>query len=202
MKLEYFINKSFDYLDENYETKWSSTASTREKLIKAFSQTEISVSEFLGYKTGDGLRHTMKRAIISPKPNKPASKEWRDWLLENIGYFLCRQCNEVIPLINKIPKQNCCTTCDNDTSKNKRLKKRKFVYSYLLDHPCVDCGESDPITLEFDHLDSSLKEHSISNMMGMSIEKIKLEISKCEVVCANCHRKRTAKTYNWYNFIK
>lgn len=92
-------------------------------------------------------------------------------------------------------------------SKNKRVrnvrnKNGRFVFDYLKIHPCVDCGEDDPIVLEFDHLHS--KERNISDMVrcSYSIEKIKLEIEKCEVRCANCHRRKTAKQFNWYQYSK
>jgi hypothetical protein len=56
---------------------------------------------------------------------------------------------------------------------------------------CVDCGEYNHIVLDFDHLKD--KKYNISRMIhdGFSWAAIKKEISKCEVVCANCHRIRT-----------
>lgn len=77
----------------------------------------------------------------------------------------------------------------------KRIQKNKdYVQNYLSDHPCVDCGEKNPIVLEFDHITDD-KFMNISNMVAKaySLERIKLEISKCEVRCANCHR---IVTYN------
>jgi hypothetical protein len=57
--------------------------------------------------------------------------------------------------------------------------------------PCVDCGESDPLVLEFDHLGE--KRFNIAKgLRSHSWEAILDEIAKCEVVCANCHRRRTA----------
>ena len=56
---------------------------------------------------------------------------------------------------------------------------------------CVDCGITNHIMLDFDHLKD--KKYNISRMIhdGFSGAAIKKEISKCEVVCANCHRVRT-----------
>ncbi|MBD2564531.1 HNH endonuclease [Nostoc linckia FACHB-391] len=62
---------------------------------------------------------------------------------------------------------------------------------------CVDCGEADPIVLEFDHIQQ--KKYGISRMVyaGMGVDSISKEIEKCEVRCANCHRRATAKRSGW-----
>ena len=80
---------------------------------------------------------------------------------------------------------------------------RAKVYSYLLTHPCVDCGESDPVVLDFDHVESTTKSYNISEMAGRGFgwEKIQLEIDKCVVRCSNCHRRRTAKQFGWYEWM-
>jgi hypothetical protein len=84
----------------------------------------------------------------------------------------------------------------------KRITVRncQFVYDYLLVHPCVDCGEKDPIVLDFDHKNSKTKSYNIAIIRrnGYSIEFLMKEIKKCEVRCSNCHRRRTAKQFNWY----
>ena len=56
---------------------------------------------------------------------------------------------------------------------------------------CVDCGESNPIVLDFDHVHGD-KSHNISDMVNGSyaISSIKDEIRKCEIRCSNCHRKK------------
>ncbi|WP_156759614.1 hypothetical protein [Microbacterium karelineae] len=79
-----------------------------------------------------------------------------------------------------------------------RHRHRNFVrlMSYLREHPCCDCGESDPIVLDFDHLPGHSKRFNISQAVGGSTrswETILSEIAKCEVVCANCHRRRSAE---------
>jgi|SRR5688572_17552848 len=75
---------------------------------------------------------------------------------------------------------------------------RDYITSYLLEHPCIDCGEADIVVLDFDHLGN--KEGNVADLLhrSASLEKIKKEISKCEVRCANCHRRKTAKAGNFY----
>ena len=73
-------------------------------------------------------------------------------------------------------------------------RNRRLLYEYLLEHPCVDCGEADPVVLELDHVFGT-KRDSISNFIrsGRGWEAIYKEIEKCEVRCANCHRRATAR---------
>jgi hypothetical protein len=76
---------------------------------------------------------------------------------------------------------------------NKRLRdeRTQFLLDYFVDHPCVDCGETDPVVLDFDHLRD--KEFSIGHeLASQPWERVLAEIDKCDVVCANCHRRRTA----------
>ena len=72
-------------------------------------------------------------------------------------------------------------------------RNRRLVYAHLAGHPCVDCAESDIIVLDFDHIRGS-KLSSISRMINdcVSIAKLRAEMEKCEVRCANCHRRKTA----------
>ena len=88
-----------------------------------------------------------------------------------------------------------------DRSTAKRALLRKLVAEYLQGHPCVDCGEDDIVVLEFDHVGDG-KVSDISQMIsgGLGWATILREIAKCEVVCANDHRRRTARRgghYRW-----
>lgn len=68
------------------------------------------------------------------------------------------------------------------------------IVQYLLDHPCVDCGETDVIVLEFDHRDASAKLLAVSSMLrNYGWAQIEAEIAKCDVRCANDYRRRTAE---------
>ena len=77
-------------------------------------------------------------------------------------------------------------------------ENQRRALEYLLEHPCVDCGEPDPIVLEFDHLVD--KVSGIAQMLHRHVrwEVIAEEIQKCEVRCANCHRRRHATEAGWF----
>ncbi len=131
--------------------------------------------------------------------------QWKDeeefsWRWQSLGkrHSECRECH-------KIMRQN---YYENNrekyisgvmASKNARREEgRYFINDYLLTHSCVDCGESDPVVLEFDHVRGT-KRDSIAQLVinGYPIDVIKDEIEKCDVVCSNCHRRRTAKQFSW-----
>jgi len=81
-----------------------------------------------------------------------------------------------------------------------RMRNRKYLWNYLLEHGCIDCGNNDPRVLHFDHLRDKL--YNISEMVAnYSIETIELEIAKCEVRCANCHSIKTSIQFGWYENI-
>lgn len=77
-------------------------------------------------------------------------------------------------------------------------RNKRIVLEYLSNHPCVDCGETDPIVLEFDHVRGE-KIKNVSRMVArkVSVENLLAEINKCDVRCANCHRRVTAQRGNW-----
>ena len=71
------------------------------------------------------------------------------------------------------------------------------VARYKEDNPCVDCGNHFPQEcMDFDHRDWSEKANNVGTMVahGHNKDKIWDEISKCDLVCSNCHRTRTRKT--------
>jgi 5-methylcytosine-specific restriction endonuclease McrA len=71
-------------------------------------------------------------------------------------------------------------------------ERAAFLVEYFRTHPCVDCGERDPLVLDFDHLGE--KTFSIARgLRDRSWATLLREIAKCEVRCANCHRRKTAR---------
>ncbi len=80
----------------------------------------------------------------------------------------------------------------------KQDRQDKMI-KYLSDKSCANCGINDIRVLDFDHIDETKKSFSIARAIndGYSWERISKEIKKCRILCANCHRIRTAKQYNW-----
>lgn len=78
-----------------------------------------------------------------------------------------------------------------EKSQNHRRKMQEMVRK-IKDVPCKDCkGEYHWCVMDFDHKEN--KEMNVSVMVrnAMSKEDIMKEISKCDIVCSNCHRMRT-----------
>lgn len=76
-------------------------------------------------------------------------------------------------------------------SRTKRRANKEYVWNYLLSHPCVDCGEPNPLVLEFDHVKGE-KKFDLSRPRTALLQPVIEEIAKCVVRCANCHRLKTA----------
>jgi hypothetical protein len=136
----------------------------------------------------------------------------------------CCTCEKTLPLteFNKNKRrydglQTHCRECQKEKSRKyyaankpkmvRQIMERKWdrikthqekLYEYLLSNPCVDCGESDPRVLEFDHQRD--KSGNVADFLrgGYSWERIVEEIDKCEVRCANCHRRKTAINFGYY----
>jgi len=80
----------------------------------------------------------------------------------------------------------------------RRLENRRMLRTYLQTHPCIDCGEVDPLVLELDHRDPATKVQAVTWLAARKRWMIvATEIEKCDVRCANCHRIRTARQFGW-----
>lgn len=87
-----------------------------------------------------------------------------------------------------------------NVSSNKlryREYAREYIRIYLASHPCSVCGETDPVVLEFHHRGE--KDFAIADLIGnsASLDSLIAEINKCDVVCANCHRRITVEERGW-----
>jgi hypothetical protein len=81
-----------------------------------------------------------------------------------------------------------------------RRERTKYLLAFFRRHPCTDCGQTDPVVLDFDHVGP--KSFDVSQALPYrSWQSILDEIAKCEVVCANCHRRRTARRSGALRFV-
>lgn len=87
-----------------------------------------------------------------------------------------------------------------EESKTRRIDVAKDYICSVFETGCADCGTTDIRVLEFDHLGNKIT--GISQMRGYSLSKIKEEIAKCEVVCANCHNIRTSERRKDWRFTR
>lgn len=90
-----------------------------------------------------------------------------------------------------------CACCHRVRTHGHRsnLNPHRWKYYAKVDalktHPCKDCGEvKHPVAMDFDHVRGS-KVASISQMRSMSWGLVLVELAKCDLVCACCHRVRT-----------
>lgn len=86
-----------------------------------------------------------------------------------------------------------CVKCYSKFKKARRVTIRDQYFEIKKSLQCAVCGNADFRVLDFDHKDRESKEFDVGYGIskGYSIEKIKKEIDKCQVLCANCHRIKT-----------
>jgi hypothetical protein len=141
----------------------------------------------------------------------------------------CRQCGQVLDVscfglkyLEREIRVGACRACVREMSRmyylrnpasykaraaanNIRIKaaNREKLREYLQGRCCVDCGINDLVVLEFDHRPDEDKRDDVSTLVGraFSWSTISKEIAKCDVVCANCHRKRTARYFGWRKLL-
>jgi hypothetical protein len=85
--------------------------------------------------------------------------------------------------------------------RNRKRRDREIeqqIWNHLFTHACVDCGETDLAVLHFDHLRDKVEAISTMWRRRRSWTTVELEIAKCEVRCANCHARKTARALGNY----
>jgi hypothetical protein len=140
---------------------------------------------------------------VTTKSRKSAKTIERENFLE-LGIKECKKCDNLKELRefriakNKSGVTSYCIPCETQYKAEWHLKRRveikNWIYNHLKSNPCVDCGESDVLALDFDHVRGSQKRYNIAHafmLTGMTIKKLETEIAKCDVRCGKCHRIRT-----------
>jgi hypothetical protein len=121
------------------------------------------------------------------------------WKKDGLQHY-CRDCHRRSVVQSQRTHRDAFLRRQRRYNDRKRNEIRRNIFDYLRAHPCVDCGESDVLVLDFDHRRD--KEHAISQLVcsNKSWGEILREIEKCEIRCANCHRRKTARQFGWKKF--
>lgn len=99
----------------------------------------------------------------------------------------CKICKTNPPVI----KKSICSDC----VKAQKEEMYVFVDGWKASRGCFFCGEDSPIFLELDHINPSEKYRDVSRLIsgGSSWKTLKVELSKCRVLCNKCHMVVTIK---------
>ncbi len=126
------------------------------------------------------------RTCSSCKISKPLT-EYNDTLTKKQS--LCRECNKAYQKAHYI--QNKPTYISNKKAREKA--NHDWLKEYKSTLQCSRCPENNPVCLDFHHRDPETKLFGIGNdHYKVSLKKLQEEIAKCDVLCANCHRKEHA----------
>ena len=131
--------------------------------------------------------------------DKPYSEYHKD-LQNKVGYkYQCKLCTSAYkkdymgrPGKREQHRQN---------SADARQRNKEFLIDVLnASEGCMDCGNTDVRVLEWDHRDPAQKVHNVSYLVskGHPIVQVQAEMDKCDLVCANCHRIRTAEQFGYF----
>lgn len=115
---------------------------------------------------------------------------------------LCSSCKQILPIdkfylavqSNKKDKKwyyrsSACMSCMQIKRKNRKIEAVNYLGGM-----CKDCGLQDECVdiYDFHHIDPNKKDFQIGNN-NRKFERIKKELDKCILLCANCHRRRHSK---------
>ena len=156
----------------------------------------------LGYRTMSAPSSTERRRCSMCRKFKPLS----DFPVKNKARgtlrSYCRDCCRVYA--KRHYQRNRATYLRRTHGRHHadRAACRALAYEYLATHPCVDCGETELSVLDFDHRDGSTKSATINELIRRAdISRLRAEMEKCDVRCANDHRRKTARDFGYARWL-
>ena len=135
---------------------------------------------------------------------------------------VCKKCGKVLPVeefelehtIRGDYRRSVCRHCravyrkqwrkDNPDLYHAQAKRRQDSQGKWLHEqktPCIICGESEKVCIDYHHINSEDKDFTIGKHRGRSKEWLLHEMSKCVCLCSNCHRKVHAGIINLNDYI-
>jgi hypothetical protein len=130
---------------------------------------------------------------------------------EHVFVRRCGRCEELLPTESfarrGAGRQHWCKACfrayfaargdvhrrqSGAALERRRERAAAHVLAIVGAGACADCGERDPVVLEFDHVGPKRADVGQLVRDGVTVARLDDEIARCELVCACCHRRRTA----------
>jgi hypothetical protein len=170
---------------------------------KQSEETRIKIAEAIKAKSSKLPENEIIQKYLNGMPIYGLAKEYKcnrsriNNIIESHGVKRPKSTNEMrfCEIHNKNYDLNSqgkwkCSKCDSQRVSDRRRKLKILAVEYK-GGCCEKCGYNKCIAaLEFHHIDPSHKDFSISQEGSTrSFEKIKIELDKCIMVCANCHRE-------------
>ena len=120
----------------------------------------------------------------------------------------CKNCESIIGDRPTKQLHKALSSLEKEKSrKSKSAKKRVSVNRAFVDHlktkPCSDCGKSyPPVAMDFDHARGKKAGNISVLIFRVSMRGLLRELEKCDLVCATCHRLRTAHRHDMRKYRK
>jgi hypothetical protein len=73
------------------------------------------------------------------------------------------------------------------------------MWNYFIDNPCIDCGQTNPVLLSFDHIHDNKCYNIADRIDSQPWGSLFKEIEKCVVRCFNCHHLKTAVDRDYWS---
>lgn len=115
------------------------------------------------------------------------------------GMRRCPQCRQVLLLDQFYRRRNnkhasvYCRACTNTVTIARQQKLKRLAVAYK-GGKCQNCGYDRYIgSLEFHHMDPEAKDFDVANCKLTSFNRVRPELDKCVLLCANCHREEHAR---------
>lgn len=148
------------------------------------------VSEFgIRKSSKDGYQWKCKTCRLAEKnANRQAKRDaglpYDSLIYQRKHYDRIKERRELIKTNPSTPKKK----------QEARGVSRRFLDGMKTMIPCTDCGINyPPMSMDWDHLEAEQKKVNVSQGLHLGFLGILEEIDKCELVCTNCHRIRTAQ---------
>jgi hypothetical protein len=115
--------------------------------------------------------------------DKPISEFGKNKSKKDGLQTMCKEC------VRAYGKLHYATHKEDYINRNRSYREhnREWLNSIKSQLKCSICGEDRIWCLDFHHTNPSEKEGSVSHMI-QAPNKLKSELEKCIVLCANCHR--------------